>query len=177
MNLCRPATDDVYIGSHRLSLSIMSATTVSNNFYYYMFGFHPFRVKHFFCQLQNSWCNTMRVIPEITAILCEKCSSLAMRSASSIRSIPKPYTQWGEIKLKFQHIHKHIFTAIEALEELNDWSRKLIDEHELPLYMYKLRLRDTGSMDMWRCAHNQLKIYCEQLAKNCSTVYHFPHTI
>ena len=29
-------------------------------------------------------------------------------------------------------------------------------------------------MDMRCCAHKRLKIYCEQLAKNCSTVCHFP---
>ena len=40
-----------------------------------------------------------------------------------------------------------------------------------------LRLRDTGRMDTWRCAHNWLKMYCEQLAKNCSMVYYFSQTI
>ena len=40
-----------------------------------------------------------------------------------------------------------------------------------------LRLRDTGCMDTWRCTHKRLKMYCEQLAKNCSTVYHFSRTI
>ena len=41
----------------------------------------------------------------------------------------------------------------------------------------RLRLRDTGRMDTRRCTHKRLKIYCEQLAKNCSTVYHFSRTI
>ena len=36
-----------------------------------------------------------------------------------------------------------------------------------------LRLWDTGCMGAWRRAQNRLKIYCEQLAKNCSTVYYF----
>ena len=36
-----------------------------------------------------------------------------------------------------------------------------------------LRLQDTGCMDMRCCAHNRLIMYCEQLAKNCSTVYFF----
>ena len=41
----------------------------------------------------------------------------------------------------------------------------------------ELRLLDTGCMDTRRCAHNRLKMYCEQLAKNCSTIYYFSHTI
>ena len=40
-----------------------------------------------------------------------------------------------------------------------------------------LRLLDTGRMDMQHCAHNRLKMYCEQLAKDYSTVYHFSHMI
>ena len=32
-------------------------------------------------------------------------------------------------------------------------------------------------MDTRRCAHYRLKMYCEQLAKNCSTVYYFSRTI
>ena len=36
-----------------------------------------------------------------------------------------------------------------------------------------LRLRYTGQMDTQCCAHNRLKMYCEQLAKNCSVVYYF----
>ena len=32
-------------------------------------------------------------------------------------------------------------------------------------------------MNTRRCAHKWLKMYCEQLAKNCSTVYHFSRTI
>ena len=40
-----------------------------------------------------------------------------------------------------------------------------------------LRLRDTGCMDTWHCALNRLKMYYEKLAKNCSTVCYFSHTI
>ena len=36
-----------------------------------------------------------------------------------------------------------------------------------------LRLRDTGHMDTRCCVHNRLKMYCEQLARTCSTVYYF----
>ena len=39
------------------------------------------------------------------------------------------------------------------------------------------RLQDAGRMNTRRCAHKWLKMYCEQLAKNCSTVYHFSRTI
>ena len=46
------------------------------------------------------------------------------------------------------------------------------------LWSYQtLRLRNTGHMDMQHCAHNRLKMCCEQLAKNCSTVYYFSGTI
>ena len=40
-----------------------------------------------------------------------------------------------------------------------------------------LRLRDTGCIGTQCCTHNQLKMYCEQLAKNCSTVYYFSRMI
>ena len=43
--------------------------------------------------------------------------------------------------------------------------------------MKTLRLWDTGRMDMRRCAYNWLKMYCEQLARTCSTVYYFSRTI
>ena len=40
-----------------------------------------------------------------------------------------------------------------------------------------LRLWDTGRMGAQRRTQNQLKMYCEQLTKNCSMVYYFSRTI
>ena len=46
------------------------------------------------------------------------------------------------------------------------------------VYKYDLlRLQDTSRIHTRCCAHNWLKMYCEQLAKNCSTVYYFSRKI